>query len=270
MNKEIRKSLITDMLGKDIHPVQSVKLTKSLDYDFLIKLDYKDLRTKLIEFENTGLQGEDLNTLTYLFEKFSQENSGLEEALKANKFEPFKVLGNIFLISNVLQLDKMIFMTQVLTDQFFPLSVLSEISELNLVGINRLNEVSSEFAEAVNKKVETHFEEDGLVIKNNYESNLKHTDDTHKKSMKAVKVIAAAYHVLHSKTFIVSAGVASGLIVYSLYKYNLSLENIQHFKSIIPIYHKPIVNVDDSKYGWGLLTGIGGSMALQLIKRLLK
>jgi hypothetical protein len=270
MNNKIRENLLKNILGTDTQPLQSVKLTKSLDYEFLIQLDPLDLKDKVIAFEGEGRTGEDLNTLTYLFQRFAQENPNLEENLKENKSEPFKVLGNIFLISNVLKLDHMILLTKVLSDQFFPFSSLGEVTELGLVGINRLDEVSNNFAENVNKKIENHFEQDGLVIKNNYESNLENTDSTHKKSMKAVKLLATAYHMLYSKTFLVSAGVASGLVIYSLYKYNLSLESIQHIKSILPIYHKPTTGLDESKYGLGLLTGIGGSMALQLIKRLLK
>ena len=270
MNKEVRDNLIKTMLEKDIQTLQFVKLTKSLDYEFLIKLDPRGLREKVNAFKGEGGTNADLNTLTYLFGKFAQENSNLEEILKENKSEPFKVLGNIFLISNVLKLDHMLLLTKVLSDQFFPFSSLGEVTEFSLVGINRLDEISNEFAENVNKKIENHFKQDGLVIKNNYESNLENTDSTHKKSMKAVKLLATAYHMLYSKTFLVSAGVASGLVVYSLYKYNLSLESIQHIKSILPIYHKPTTGLDESKYGLGLLTGIGGSMALQLIKRLLK
>ena len=66
-------------------------------------------------------------------------------------------MGNIFLISNVLKLDQMIFMTQVLTNQFFSLNELGEIAELSLVGVTRLDQVSTELAEQVNKKIEHHF-----------------------------------------------------------------------------------------------------------------
>jgi hypothetical protein len=270
MNREIRQNLLKNILGNGTHSLESVNLTKSLDYEFLMQLNARDLKEKINNFKGEGRTDQDLNTLTYLFGKFAQENPNLEEKLKENKNEPFKILGNIFLISNVLKLNGMISITEILTEQFFPLTALSGVTELSLIGIRRLDEVSNQFAENVAKKIEGHFEEDGMVIKNNYDSNIEHTESTHKNSMKAVKVLATAYHMLYSKTFLVSAGLASGLVIYSLYKYNLSLESIQHIKSILPIYHKPTAGLDESKYGLGLLTGIGGSMALQLIKRLLK